>query len=150
MSDAPNRQIGGLAPRANAPDLSRMRRQNRPEPGARKPGSGEQQSGAVAQVPTEATTEPEKLPRRATKSATALTDDVAPARITTYLAANVRARAQAAFLATRHLEGDISWSAFVERAILAETERRESEYNSGEPYKGRGTRLTAGRPLSEK
>lgn len=146
MSDAPNRQIGGLSPRASAHDLSRMRRQNRTEPSARAPESGEEP--AVAQTPPEPTARAEKLPRRKITSTTAPVDNASPARITTYLAASVRARAQAAFLATRHLEGDNSWSAFVERAILAETERRESEYNAGEPYKGRGTRLTAGRPLN--
>lgn len=68
-------------------------------------------------------------------------------RVTAFVAPSLNKRAKATFKATRHLEDDASWSEFVERAILAETQRRELEYNAGEPYPSDGTRLPAGRPL---
>ncbi|WP_369124741.1 hypothetical protein [Glaciimonas sp. Cout2] len=70
------------------------------------------------------------------------------ARMTTYLSAQTRDRARATYRATSHLEGDKSWSDFVERAIQAEVERRELLHNAGEPYEGDSSPLPVGRPLS--
>ncbi|WP_425266425.1 ParB family protein [Cryobacterium zongtaii] len=68
--------------------------------------------------------------------------------MTTYLSANTRDRARATYRATSHLEGDKSWSDFVERAILAEVERRELAHHAGERYEGDSSPLPVGRPLS--
>ncbi|WP_369828612.1 hypothetical protein [Cryobacterium sp. M91] len=68
--------------------------------------------------------------------------------MTTYLSAQTRYRARATYRATSHLEGDKSWSDFVERAIKAEVERRELLHNAGEPYEGDSSPLPVGRPLS--
>ncbi|WP_369125300.1 hypothetical protein [Cryobacterium sp. GrIS_2_6] len=67
--------------------------------------------------------------------------------MTTYMSNTTRDRARATYRATSHLEGDKSWSDFVERAVLAEVERRERSYNSGERYEGDSSPLSAGRPL---
>ncbi len=80
------------------------------------------------------------------KSATVVVDSTA--RMTTYLSAATRDRARATYRATSHLEGDESWSDFVERAVLAEVERRELTHNAGEKYKGDSSPLPVGRPLS--
>ncbi|MEO5536042.1 MAG: hypothetical protein ABIR17_13035 [Pseudolysinimonas sp.] len=67
--------------------------------------------------------------------------------MTTYIERPTRARAKAAFKATQHLEGDESFSAFVQLALERELVRREKAHNGGKPYAGDGGRLTAGRPL---
>lgn len=134
--DTPNRQIGGLTPRAGTHDLSRLQARNRTEP---KPGTVTQAEPAPTTV-----VKPSQPPAR--KSATLVVDSTA--RMTTYLSAATRDRARATYRATSHLEGDKSWSEFVERAILAEVERRELSYNAGELYEGDGSPLPAGRPLT--
>ena len=68
-------------------------------------------------------------------------------RMATYLSHRTRDRARATYRATSHLEGDKSWSEFVERAILAEVERREITHNAGERYQADSSPLPAGRPL---
>ncbi len=60
--------------------------------------------------------------------------DDAKRTMTTYISRGDRVRANAAFRATAHLEGDESWSDFVAKAIRAETERRERAY--GGPFTG--------------
>lgn len=127
--DTPTRQIAGLAHRAGTPDLSRLQARNRPQP----------------------TPQPVKQPK-AVKSAVPPARKSAPApeptaRMTTYLSAQTRDRARATYRATSHLEGDKSWSDFVERAIQAEVERREVLHNAGEPYEGDNSPLPVGRPL---
>lgn len=56
-------------------------------------------------------------------------------------------RVREAYRTTSHLEGDKSWSDFVERAILTEVLRREAAHNSGQVYVGDQTPLSPGRPL---
>ena len=138
---APNRVIGGLVPRAAEPDLSRMRRANRDTaPGT--PANAQPEQGSLRKKATGAAA------LRTVAEPTAETvAESEPARITTYLSAVIRDRAQAAYKSTSHLEGDKSWSAFVEKALLAETERREATYNEGRQYEGVKERLSAGRPL---
>ncbi|MGE3449609.1 MAG: hypothetical protein AB7H92_18735 [Microbacteriaceae bacterium] len=75
-------------------------------------------------------------------------DDAPKDQMTTYIARPTRERARATFKATGHLEGDESFSSFVQTAVERELERRERLYNEGKPYAGDGGRLTAGRPLS--
>jgi predicted glutamine amidotransferase len=86
--------------------------------------------------------------RAVSRASEVVTVDEASHRMTTYLHSSNRDRARAAYRATNHLEGDKSWSDFVERAIVAETIRRESAHNAGEPYQGDSSPLPAGRPLS--
>ena len=137
MSDeTPNRQIGGLTPRAGAHDLSRLQARNRLEP---KPETSEQPKTVASPA-----AKPSRTPAK--KSATVVVDTTA--RMTTYLSVATRDRARATYRATSHIEGDKSWSDFVERAILAEVERRELSYNAGERYQGDSSPLPAGRPLS--
>jgi len=155
MSDtAPTRTIAGLKPRATgAPDLSRLVRANRaiePEP------ETEPESVPVAADTQKAETSPRKASEtnRTPRKRTVSRVQELPAageetyRMTTYLRSSNRDRARAAYRATSHLEGDKSWSDFVERAIVAETERREAAHNSGRRYQGDSTPLPAGRPLS--
>ena len=64
----------------------------------------------------------------------------------TYIDGETRARVVAAFKATSHLEGDESFSAFVETALLNEAVRREQLYNGGEEFSAAG-KLQRGRPV---
>jgi hypothetical protein len=155
MSDtAPTRTIAGLKPRATgAPDLSRLVRANRAVEPEAETGP---QSGAATAEPQNAETSPRKANRtnRTPRKRTVSRVPELPAadeetyRMTTYLRSSNRDRARAAYRATSHLEGDKSWSDFVERAIVAETERREAAHNSGRRYQGDSTPFPAGRPLS--
>ncbi len=91
-------------------------------------------------------------PKRTTQSKSA--SQVVPERsaegsrqkVNFYIDSVIRARAVAAFMATSYQEEDDSWSDFAEKAILAEAERREREYNGGKPFKARGA-VKTGRPL---
>jgi len=137
MSDeTPNRQIGGLTPRAGTHDLSRLQARNRPEP---QPETVQQ-----PKITSSKAVKPSRAPAK--KSATVVVDSTA--RMTTYLSAAMRDRARATYRATSHLEGDKSWSDFVERAILAEVERRELSHNAGERYEGDSSPFPVGRPLT--
>ena len=140
MSDAPNRTIAGLAPRAT-PDLSRMQARNRPS----QPAEAPEQAKPSAKAPTPQKQGAARQRRSTPKQAPA--PAVPSDRVNAYVSPSVHERAKATFKATRHLEGDTSWSEFVERAILAETQRREAQHNAGESYPSDGTRLPAGRPL---
>lgn len=140
MTDAPNRTIDGLTPRA-APDLSRMQARNRPiQPSE---AAAPSRSTAPAIAPQKAA--PGRQNR--VKAKQPLPVDGTNVRVTAYVSPSLNERAKATFKATRYLEGDASWSEFVERAILAETQRRELEHNAGESYPSDGRRLPAGRPL---
>lgn len=145
MTEAPDRKIGGLAPRAGEPDLSRLQRRNRPEKPAAK-AAEKPPAGAEPAAPAPAQTAPIPAPARPTTAAPVASQE--NARMTTYLSAAVRDRARAAYKATAHLENDRSWSAFVEAALLAETLRREERHNGGAPYAGGQEALAPGRPLS--
>jgi hypothetical protein len=140
MSDTPDRSIKGLAPRAGAPDFSRLQRRNRITTDAPAPAP------VVAVPVTEASAPPAPAPAIPEPGPPA-TASAERERVTTYLDGQLRARAREAYRATSHLEGDKSWSDFVERAILAEVERREVAHNNGDVYAGDTTRLSPGRPL---
>jgi hypothetical protein len=137
MSDAPDRSIKGLAPRGATPDFSRLQRRNRISPVTPAPRPSPEMPPVEAATPD---------PNRATAQ-TPLTASVDRERVTTYLDGRLRARAREAYRATSHLEGDKSWSDFVERAILAEVQRREAAHNDGKTYVGDQTPLSPGRPL---
>ena len=133
MSEPTPRAIGGLAPRsASKPDLSRLQRRNRPEVVPAADPVPERQN----ELPTRT------APVRATDAATS------PDRITVYVDHALRLRARTAYRATSHLEGDRTWSDFVERAILREVERREQAHNAGESYPGTDGPLAPGRPVT--
>ncbi|WP_165789006.1 ParB family protein [Cryobacterium zongtaii] len=136
-AETPNRPIGGLTPRAGTHDLSRLQARNRPEPKVET----DQEPTAAGSA---AAVKPSRMPAK--KSATVVV--VSTARMTTYLSAITRDRARATYRATSHIEGDKSWSDFVERAILAEVERRELAHHAGERYEGDSSSLPVGRPLS--
>lgn len=137
MSDTPDRSIRGLAPRGTTPDFSRLQRRNRITPAEYVP------EAILDAVPVEVAA-PEPGPLAPTPAALVTSERE---RVTIYLDGRLRARAREAYRATSHLEGDKSWSYFVERAILAEVLRRESAHNSGQTYAGDTTPLSPGRPL---
>lgn len=136
MTDqAPDRRIAGLTPRpAASNDLSRLRSKNR--------HPGEVGKSAQPQTPTAIPTEP------VVPAAGPAGGEDGKARVSIYLDPIIRDHARATYKATAHLAGDRSWSEFVERAIAAETTRREEQYNEGKEYRVTGdTRLSPGRPI---
>lgn len=137
MSDTPDRSIRGLAPRGATPDFSRLQRRNRITPA--EPVPEVTRDVRPAEVAT-----PEPGPQALSPAVLVATERE---RVTTYLDGRLRARAREAYRATSHLEGDKSWSDFVERAILAEVLRREAAHNGGRTYAGDTTPLSPGRPL---
>lgn len=131
MSESTPRTIGGLAPRsASKPDLSRLQRRNRPE---------------VVPVAESAPERASELPTSTTRAPGAA---VSTDRITVYIDHALRLRARTAYRATSHLEGDRTWSDFIERAILREVERREQSHNAGESYPGTDGPLAPGRSVT--
>ena len=150
MSDVqPNRTITGLTPRASVPDLSRLQRRNRADmvdsnQQIQKP----QAEGQKPRTRKRSTAERERAKAMPAPTPRSESSEGSRSAITTYLSQSVRQRARATYRATNHLEGDTSWSDFVETAILAEVERRENEHNGGEHYAGDPAPLSPGRPLS--
>ena len=74
----------------------------------------------------------------------------APARrtsVTFYLTEGLRNRARAAYRSTSYEEQDSSWSEMLTKALIAEVERREAEYNSGEAFAASVEPLSPGRPI---
>jgi hypothetical protein len=146
MSDTPDRAITGLSPRGAAPAFSRLQRRNRvvvPEPAVVEVQLVEESSRPSAVPPESPASElPAVVPSVVSKSAVTERE-----RVTTYLDERLRARAREAYRATSQLEGDKSWSDFVERAILAEVARRGAAHNDGREYVGDETPLSPGRPL---
>lgn len=67
--------------------------------------------------------------------------------ITFYLTEGLRNRARAAYRSTSFEEKDSSWSEMLNKALLAEVERREAEYNDGEKFTGNDGPLSPGRPI---
>ena len=67
--------------------------------------------------------------------------------ITFYLTEALRNRARAAYRSTSFAEKDTSWSEMLNKALLAEVERREREYNEGNTFEGGAEPLTPGRPI---
>lgn len=67
--------------------------------------------------------------------------------VTFYLSETLRRRARAAYRSTSFDEKDSSWSEMLTKALIAEVERREAEYNSGERFSASGDALSPGRPI---
>jgi len=177
MSDSTDRTVdtGALS---RKPDVSRLVKRNRPTAAAKStvsfpaaPPPAANSSAADAAVdaslangaeaaeisnadaplppavvdPAPATPASEEAPK-AKKSAEATT---AKRTLTVYVGGEVRQRARAAYKATNYEERDATWSDFVEKAIQAETERRERKYNHGKQFEGGAERLRGGRPLKD-
>ncbi len=67
--------------------------------------------------------------------------------ITFYLTEALRNRARAAYRSTSFTEKDSSWSEMLNKALLAEVERREREHNDGATFEGGDEPLAPGRPI---
>ncbi|WP_258045906.1 ParB family protein [Leifsonia shinshuensis] len=102
---------------------------------------------------TDAPTEParaEESPDEAEAQLTAVAGTRTAARRTTvtfYLSETLRNRARAAYRSTSFEEKDSSWSEMLNKALIAEVERREAEYNRGEMFAASEAPLTPGRPI---
>jgi hypothetical protein len=68
--------------------------------------------------------------------------------ITFYLPEVLRSRARAAYRSTSFEEKDSSWSEMLNKALLAEVQRREDAHNAGEMFAGNDEPLTPGRPIA--
>ena len=67
--------------------------------------------------------------------------------VTFYLTDDMRNRARAAYRQTSFSERDTSWSEMLNKALLAEVQRRERAYNGGDAFEGGSDPLTPGRPI---
>lgn len=166
--DTADRRVAGLSRRRADPDPARLIAANRPAP----PAPPTDQPARTDEATTDPAAEPvpaaDRLPDRtpapdsprtrrprATSQptpqpapATEADQEVdAPRKVTTYMHASVRDRAVVAFKATGYLEQDDSWSHMVEKAVLAEVERREAAHNGGQPFTSDGATLKRGRRL---
>ncbi|MFI6432917.1 hypothetical protein [Rhodococcus oryzae] len=69
--------------------------------------------------------------------------------VTVYISHEVYTQARLAFIATRTVEADRSWSHFVEKAVEGEIRRRRELHTGGEDFEGVDAPLSPGRPLSD-
>lgn len=150
MSDA-TKGLQGLPPRKPAADPRRMVKQNRQSSGnldsTLEHVSDVQTPSSSAEAMTAPAVPPPPPASGASSRKPASASAVGPAgRLNASVAAEVKGRAIAAFQATAYLEGDTSFSEFIERALVAEAHRRELAYNNGEPY-AVSRPLRPGRPL---
>ena len=156
--DSGSRRIGGLEPRTSAPDLSRLIRRNRSVDSEQASTSSAatkdvSDDGAGGETPMDPSgmNAPQVATASTPKQASARPDpavDSETKRMTVYIASRHYARARAAYRATSYAARDRSWSDFVEKALVAELERREAKHNAGEPYAPDSSPLSPGRPLS--
>ncbi|MEY9852597.1 hypothetical protein ABH923_002275 [Leifsonia sp. EB41] len=92
----------------------------------------------------------DERPAETPERPTAVAGTVTTARRTTvtfYLSETLRNRARAAYRSTSFEEKDSSWSEMLNKALIAEVERREAEYNCGEMFDASEAPLTPGRPI---
>ena len=139
---APDRTIGGLAPRRSTFDASRLIAANRrvaPTTTPTAPNPESAVSSIASPHPPAASAEPERTEHRNPGNAEL------KVKSSFYLRESTQNRARAAFRATAHLEDDETYSDFAEKAILAEIKRRETLYNKGKQYSGGAKRLAPGR-----
>lgn len=162
--DITDRRVAGLARRRPGPDPASLIAANRsvaqtePDPSATTPPAAPPRPDEPAQLsePEQAAAvpaEPERpnRSRRQPPKPAPETDDSnpqdAPKKVTVYLHQSVRDRAAVAFKATAYLEQDESWSHLVEKALLAEVERREAAHNAGRPFAADNAQLKRGRSI---
>lgn len=74
-------------------------------------------------------------------------DDEKRTSVTFYVTESLRNRARATYRSTSSLEHDQSWSDMINKALLAEVERREAAHNAGEEYPENHKPLAPGRPV---
>lgn len=148
MSDTTPRGISNLAPRKVDP--KRMLARNRDDvadiPSATPTISAEATAPAAEHPAGERSAPAEKKSRTKTNKAPRTAAQATQGRVNTYIDPSARARVVAAYKATSHLEGDESFSAFVETALVNEAIRREQQYNDGEEFVAMGN-LQRGRPV---
>lgn len=73
-----------------------------------------------------------------------------PPKVTFYQPQEDSARMRGAFRHTDREEGDRSLSDFIHKAVMAEVERRERKYNSGQPFPDlEAGSIPRGRPMGE-
>lgn len=132
MTEPQKRVVTGLPPRTPrnvTGDLSRLQAKNRQS------------------VPTQS--EPPTTEAGTVNHSDGSNEAKSTKRITVYIDQSVFARARGVHRATSHLDGDKSWSQFVEKALLREAEAREHAHNGGQRYGDSNAQLSAGRPLSD-
>lgn len=150
MSDATPRGISNLAPRKVDP--KRMLARNRDDVADIPSATPTISADATAPAPEpehpagERIAPAEKKSRTKTNKAPRTAAQATQGRVNTYIDPSARARVVAAYKATSHLEGDESFSAFVETALVNEAIRREQKYNDGEEFVAMGN-LQRGRPV---
>lgn len=72
------------------------------------------------------------------------------AKVSFYQSTDRTARARGAHLNTMAREGSRSLSEFIDKAVMAEVERLEVQYNGGQPFLPVGTgEIPRGRPMGE-
>jgi hypothetical protein len=103
-------------------------------------------SAALRAAPT-TVPEPAAQPRRLTRASRMVGGSRQRTTITFYLSDTLRNRARAAYRHTSFEERDGSWSEMLNKALLAEVERRERVHNHGLPFTGSEEPLTPGRPI---
>ncbi|MGC5225128.1 ParB family protein [Micromonospora sp. DT81.3] len=146
MTDAPNRKIGGLAPRAEGAPLARLMRSQR-DAQAEPPAAEDAPAPIATTEAGGATTKKRPATPARRPTLTPVAEEPKDA-ITFRMPRSLRDRSRATFLATRTAEADTSYSDMLAKAIAAEVERREAAHNSGEPFTGGNAQLPAGRPFT--
>lgn len=165
--DTTDRRVGGLVRRRTAPDPANLIAANRPTaasvassppaptqatpPRAEKPATTETEQVSVVADVQDQPARPRRQPSRpasASDPANSTSPEVdAATKVTVYLHQSTRDRAAVAFKATAYLEQDESWSHMVEKALLAEAERREAAHNGGRPFAADNAHLKRGRSV---
>ena len=159
-----DRRVAGLGRRRAEPNPARLIAANRPTPQvtnespATDPERSTRQASTAPGTPPDSFAEPMVTPLRtharrsdtrprATPPSAENADDGtdAPRKLTVYMHPSIRDRAAVAFKATAYLEQDDSWSHMVEKAVLAEVERREAAHNAGQPFSAPNAKLKRGR-----
>lgn len=145
----PDRTIGGL-PARRRPDPKNLISANRQSPAATEPLANPVLSPAAGETSPEVAARPVPAPSLTSRSEMAGAGESAPGakhKMSVYVPSELRTALRATYRATSHLEGDDSFSAFVEKALQAELARRETVYNAGRPFDTAGGKLPSGRPL---
>lgn len=164
-SDTADRRVAGLGRRRTEPNPARLIAANRPTPpaAAETPITDERPNVPAPEQPTtrpdnvaDLAATPTRTRTRRSQSRSQATLPSAedadggtdlPRKLTVYMHPSIRDRAAVAFKATAYLEQDDSWSHMVEKAVLAEVERREAAHNDGQPFAANNAQLKRGRAV---
>lgn len=146
---SPDRTIGGL-PARRRPDPKNLISANRQSPAAAEPTVMPGLSPAAGETSPEPAARPVATPSVTSQSELAGAGEPVPGakhKMSVYVPSELRTALRATYRATSHLEGDDSFSSFVEKALRAELARRETVHNDGKPFDTAGGKLPSGRPL---